>query len=288
MLSSSDDDPRLERQEIDHLLRRVDVLVVASSQKDGDLFRRIQEQKTPVVLIDRRFEDVPAHFIGVDDVRAGRIATEHLLAIGCRRLAHIGGPDVSTALGRLRGYREVLARRRLPQRPETIVLREHGDDAGESSGDRTMRRLLELKPRPDGVLCYNDPTAMGAMKALLDAGLRIPQDVAVVGCGNVTYADFLRIPLTSVDQHSEEIGKRAAQLAFSVLNNPPKRPKQVVLTSRLVERASNPPIHDQEGGCGTSCAGDLEHHRILRRRCNGLDCQTSGILRFVSLRRAAA
>jgi LacI family transcriptional regulator len=79
---------------------------------------------------------------------------------------------------------------------------------------------------------------MGAMKAVLDAGLRVPEDVAVVGCGNVAYSDFLRIPLTSVDQHSAEIGKRAAKLALSLLDNPPMRWKQVVLTPELVERAS--------------------------------------------------
>ncbi|MBV9742615.1 MAG: substrate-binding domain-containing protein, partial [Acidobacteriia bacterium] len=239
ILSSSDDDPRLEQQEIDQLLaRRVDVLVVASAQKDGEVFRRIQDQKTPVVLIDRRFESVAAHFVGIDDVEAGRIATEHLLEVGCRSLVHIGGPDVSTAAGRLQGYREILRQRKIPDRPGTIILREHGDDAGDSSGYQAMRRLLELKLRPDGVFCYNDPTAMGAMKAVLEAGLRIPDDVAIVGCGNVTYADFLRIPLTSVDQQSEEIGQRAAKLALGVLENPPKRMKQIVLTPKLVERAS--------------------------------------------------
>ena len=239
VLASSDDDPQLEQQEIEQLLaRRVDLLVVASVLKGGELFQRIQEQKTPVVLIDRRFEAVSAHFVGVDDVEAGRIATEHLLEVGCSHLAHIGGPDVSTAAGRLRGYREVLAQRHIQERPETVVLREHGDDAGDLSGYSTMKRLLELDPRPDGVFCYNDPTAMGAMKAVLEAGLRVPEDVAIVGCGNVAYADFIRVPLTSVDQQSAEIGRRAGKLALSVLSNPPNRPKQVVLTPRLVERAS--------------------------------------------------
>ena len=76
------------------------------------------------------------------------------------------------------------------------------------------------------------------MKAVLEAGLRVPGDVAIVGCGNVTYADFLRVPLTSVDQKSEEIGKRAAKLALAVLENPPNRMKQIVLTPTLVARAS--------------------------------------------------
>jgi len=239
VLSSSEDDPRLEQQEIDQLVaRRVDVLIVASVQSDGEGFRRLQEQKTQVVLIDRRFEKVAAHFVGIDDIEAGRLATEHLLEVGCRHLAHIGGPDVSTAKGRLDGYREVLARRNIEERPGTIILRGHGDDAGSQSGYAAMRTLLGLKPRPDGVFCYNDPTAMGAMKAVVEQGLRVPEDVAIVGCGNVAYADFLRIPLTSVDQRSSEMGMLAGKLAFSVLQNPPKRPKKVVLTPRLVRRDS--------------------------------------------------
>jgi LacI family transcriptional regulator len=103
ILSSSDDDPELEQEEIDQLLaRRVDVLVVASAQRSAENFRHIQDQKTPVVLIDRKIDGLAAHFVGVDDVEAGRIATEHLLEVGCRNLAHIGGPDVSTAAGRAR------------------------------------------------------------------------------------------------------------------------------------------------------------------------------------------
>jgi len=239
VLASSDGDPQLEQQEIEQLLaRRVDVLVIASVLTDGTVFRAIQEQKTPVILIDRKIDRFIGHFVGIDDVQAGRLATEHLLEIGCKRLAHLGGPDVSTAMGRLQGYREVLAQRDIPERPGTTVPRGTGDDAGDRSGYEAMRRLLALKPRPDGVFCYNDPTAMGAMKAVLDAGLRVPEDVAIVGCGNVAYAEYLRAPLTSIDQRSAEIGRRAAQLALTLLENPPKRPKQIVLTPELVKRAS--------------------------------------------------
>ncbi len=88
------------------------------------------------------------------------------------------------------------------------------------------------------MLCFNDPTAMGAMKAVLEAGLNIPGDVTIVGCGNVAYADFLRVPLTSVDQQSEAIGARAGKLALSVLRQRPARPRQILLEPRLVERAS--------------------------------------------------
>ncbi|HUK17885.1 MAG TPA: LacI family DNA-binding transcriptional regulator [Bryobacteraceae bacterium] len=239
VLASSEDDPELEQQEIEQLLtRRVDVLVVASTQRSVETFRAIEEQKTPYVLIDRRFDGFRSNFVGVNDVEVGRIATEHLIDVGCRRIAHIGGPEVSTALGRLRGYRDVLAAKGIRQREDYIVLREHGDDAGDQAGYSAMKRLLEIKPRPDGVFCFNDPTAVGAMKAVLETGLNLPNDVAIVGCGNVAYADFLRVPLTSVDQQSGQIGERAGKLALSLLLQRPTRPRQILLEPKLVERAS--------------------------------------------------
>lgn len=240
VLSSSDDDPELEREEIEQLLdRRVDALVIASAQWTVESFRRIEEQKTPYILIDRRFSGFPAHFVGVDDEQVGRIATAHLVEVGCRRIAHIGGPEVSTAIGRAEGFRHVLAANGIPAPPEYVIRREHGDDGGDVSGYQAMRTLLDFNPRPDGVFCYNDPTAMGAMKAIMEAGLDIPNDVAVVGCGNVTYADFLRVPLTSVDQQSDGIGERAAELALSVLDEKQTgRPEQVLLEPRLVARES--------------------------------------------------
>ncbi len=237
VLSSSDDDSELEQQEIEQLLaRRVDVLVVASAQSASNIFRSIQEQKTPVVLIDRKFDRFPAHFVGVDDVAVGRLAAQHLLDVGCRHLAHIGGPEVSTALGRLQGSRAVLAGRNIKELPGTVIMR--GQNIGDADGYTAMKRLLDLKPRPDGVFCYNDPTALDAMRAVLEAGLDIPNDVAILGCGNVTYGDLMRIPLTSVDQQSEEIGKRAAKLALSILERAPARPRHVLLEPKLVARAS--------------------------------------------------
>ncbi len=240
VISSSEEDPEFEQQEIDQLLsRRVDALVVASAQWTVESFRRIEEQKTPYVLIDRKFVGLPANFVGVDDEVVGSLATEHLIEIGCKRLAHIGGPLVSTAIGRVEGYRSALRQHGMEPRPECLITLDRGDEASDESGYEAMRTLLAMKPPPDGVFCYNDPTAMGAMKAILEAGLRIPEDIAIVGCGNVHYAEFLKIPLTSVDQASEQIGERAGELALSIIQTKAMaRPKTVLLDPRLVVRES--------------------------------------------------
>ncbi len=122
VIASSEEDAELEQQEIEQLLaRRVDALVVASTQWTVESFRRIEEQKIPYVLIDRRFVGLQANFVGVDDEAVGSIATEHLIEQGCRKIAHIRGPEVSTAVGRLEGYKRALAKRGLSPMPGYIV-----------------------------------------------------------------------------------------------------------------------------------------------------------------------
>jgi LacI family transcriptional regulator len=260
VISSSEEDPELEQQEIDQLLsRRVDALVIASAQWTVESFRRIEEQKTPYVLIDRKFVGLPANFVGVDDELVGVVATEHLIQVGCTRIAHIGGPLVSTAIGRVEGYRRALRQHQMDPPENCIITLDRGDEASDESGYEAMRTLLSLSAPPDGVFCYNDPTAMGAMKAIIEAGCRIPQDIAIVACGNVHYAEFLKVPLTSVDQASEQIGERAAGLVLSLISSKGNaRPKTVLLEPRLVVRDSSrrTPVNvDFAGAHGISPVG---------------------------------
>jgi LacI family transcriptional regulator len=241
IITSSEEDPELERQEIEQLLaRRVDVILIASAQWTVESFRRIEERNIPYILIDRYFVGLPANFVGVDDEAVGMIATNHLLDQGCRKIAHIRGPETSTALGRVEGYKRALATRHLAPLPGHVVsIGSSGDDRGEPGGYDAAKKLLDAQERPDGIFCFNDPIALGAMRAILDAGLRIPEDIAVVGCGNVLYSDFLRVPLTSVDQDSSAIGKFAAELALTLVGaKTPMQPRTQLITPKLMVRAS--------------------------------------------------
>jgi LacI family transcriptional regulator len=241
LISSSEENPELEREEINHLLaRRVDALLIASTQWTVESFRRIEERKRPYVLIDRSFAGLVANFVGVDDEEVGSMATEHLISVGCQRIAHISGPDISPALGRVAGYRRALARHGLNVPAGYIQTAGTSDNAGDVSGYEAMHRLLSVEPRPDGVFCYNDPTAMGALKAILESGLRVPQDIAVIGCGNVRNAELLRVPLSSVDQDSTGIGRQAATLALTLVETKGEkpRPKTILLQPKLVARES--------------------------------------------------
>jgi len=240
LITSSQGDPALERQEIKRFLSgRPDALIIASAQWTVESFRRIEEQKVPYVLIDRAFPGMPANFVGVDDIAVGRLATEHLIAVGCGRIAHIRGPATSTAIGRLEGYNQALARYDPTPLQGYVVTGRSPDRDSWVSGHEAMKKLLELEVRPDGVFCYNDPIAIGVIDAILEAGLRVPQDIAVIGCGNLHFDKSLRVPLSSIDQQSTAIGERAGKLVLSLIESRiPPPPRCTLLEPKVVPRES--------------------------------------------------
>jgi len=252
LLASSEEDPELEQQEIRTLLRHgVDVLLIASSQERLSNFYELGDEKTPYLLVDRNFPYLSAHFVGSDDYKMGCIATEHLIEIGKKRIAHIGGRALSPSLERLRGYRDTLTKNRVALPESFVVTRDRVEETGDSAGYQAMQELLKLKKRPDGVFCYNDLTAIGAMEAAREAGLRIPKDIAFVGSGNLRYAKYLRTPLTSVDQQPDVLGLRAGELALELTTNPDLKPRTILLEPRLIVRQSTV----DRTGCEPKVAG---------------------------------
>lgn len=240
ILASSEEDPQIEQQEIRAVLARgVDALLIASCQTDLRGFYGVEDQRTPFILVDRNFPHLRASYVGTDDYRAGELATRHLLQIGRRRIAHIAGPEISPGLDRLRGYKAALEERQRKVLKGYVIANARVEETGESAGYAGMRELLGRKPRPDAVFCYNDLTAIGAMHATSEAGLRIPEDVAFVGCGNLHYSRYLRIPLSSIDQSTGRLGECAGQLALDLMQDGVRAPQQIALEPRLVVRASS-------------------------------------------------
>jgi LacI family transcriptional regulator len=236
IISYFDENPELEKNEAASLLaRQVDGLILASAQPGAKAFADMQERKVPFILIDRPVPGVHASFVGVDNHAIGQLATAHLIDRGCRRIAHLRGPGIGIATGRMQGYRSALAKGKLPFFAGYVVDAGYQDD----SGHQAMLTLLQKNPIPDGVFCYNDPVAIGAMRAISEAGLKVPEDIAVVGAGNVHYSDFLAVPLTTVDQKTFEIGKRAANLLLErIASKSALRPRKVLIVPKLVIRQS--------------------------------------------------
>ena len=240
ILASSEEDPEIEQQEIRTLLTRgIDVLVVASCQAAPTREQLQGDATTPILFVDRHLPDRSTHFVGTDDVMAGEMATRHLLEMGKTRVAHLGGQGMSPSLDRLAGYRAALREAGIPVREDYIVTRARFEESGDSAGYQAMQELLTRSPRPDAVFCYNDLSAIGAMKATLEAGLRIPEDIAFVGCGNLRYAEHLKVPLTSIDHSTQQMGEIAARLAIELATTPGLEPRSVKLAPKLVIRASS-------------------------------------------------
>jgi len=238
VISSFEEDPELEASEVDSLLaRQVDGLIIASSQPPRclDIFKRVKERDTPYVLIDRPISGLRASFVGVDNRAIGKLATEHLIERGCCRIAHLRGPKMGIGEERLEGFRRALATHGCRLHSGYIVPGGHSDVTGYEG----MRKLLGVRPLPDGVFCFNDPVAIGAMKAMLEAGLKMPGDVAVVGAGNVHYSDVLAVPLTTIDQGTCKIGVLAAELLIARIGaKRALRPQKILIPPKLVERES--------------------------------------------------
>lgn len=238
--ASSEQDPKREKQAVEQFIaRQVDCLLVASTQWTVEMFRKIEEAGIPYILIDRSFAGLPSHFVGVNDEEVGALATRHLAEAGCHRIAHIGGNELSSVLGRLEGYKRTLTNLGLPLDAGLVHQVDRVEELGDASGYEAAKKLLKLHLRPDGIFCYNDAIAFGAIAAVLDAGLRVPEDVAIVGCGNLLYDKFLKIPLTSIDQQTAMIGKRAGQLALQLIEaGEPVLPQRILLQPKLVVRES--------------------------------------------------
>ena len=239
VLASSEEIPELEEQEIRTLVRRgVDALLLASCRVGLSRAARVCDAKIPCLLVDRNFAKTKMPFIGSDDVRAGELATEHLVAIGRKRIAHIGGQNTSPSIDREIGFANVLAIHKLRVPDGYVVRNERIEEGGDTIGFQAMRHLLNLRTKPDAVFCYNDLTAIGAIEAVLQAGLRVPEDVAVIGCGNFRYSPYLRIPLSSVDQNTAELGRLAGEMALELSLQSGTVPRSVVLKPSLVVRQS--------------------------------------------------
>jgi len=239
IISSSMEDPAIEEAAIEQLLaHRLDGLIVASCSSSPAKFQQLKEHGTPFVLIDRFFPRFRANFVGVDDFAVGRIATEHLIAMGCRRIAHIRGLGFTTGVRRFEGYKAALEQAGLKFDPKLVSPYMTADGRDWVRSFDAMRSLLLGKP-PDGVFCYNDPMAIAAMEVVQQAGLRIPEDIAFIGCDNLHYDASLKAPLSSVDHHSAQIGVRAATTLLRLLKDKTAKSRHIALQPSLVVRSSS-------------------------------------------------
>lgn len=204
--SLSKEDEVRERHIIHQMIdRRVEGILLRPSTEEFErsYFEEIWERDIPLILVDREMSKMKSDFVGTDDQLGGKLAAELLISLGHRRMLFLGDELASTSRRRETGFRKVLS-----ETPDAYCQSIAVDEA--TTWDELRQRLSSSEP-PTALFCYNDDIARRAATEILAAGLSIPDDVSLVGFGNVPSADF-GIPLTTFDQHPREIGITAAQL----------------------------------------------------------------------------
>jgi LacI family transcriptional regulator len=199
--------------------------------------RRLHDRGIPAVLVDRTSADASYSSVSVDDVAGGGMAAEHLIALGRRAIAFVGGPEqIRQVADRLEGARRVVA-----EHPgvsiEVIQTRALSVIEGREAGNAILAR--EPADRPDAIFAANDLIAMGVLQALnMQGALHVPRDIALIGYDDIDFASASVVPLSSIRQPSALIGKTAVEILIEEANDPTLRPRQVVFHPELIIRAS--------------------------------------------------
>ncbi|MFQ5614448.1 MAG: LacI family DNA-binding transcriptional regulator [Anaerolineae bacterium] len=211
----------------------LDGVVIMSAFLDDPLIPRLLRDRIPFVIIGRHPRESAASYVDADNVRGARMATAHLLRQGRQRMASITGPaSMIAGLDRREGYRTALREADLPLEEKLIV----AGDFTEASGYAAMQQLLPQEP--DAVFVANDLMAVGALRAIRQAGRRVPEDVALVGFDDAQIAAYAEPPLTTVRQPVYELGSTAIDLLLRLLENDTQGPLRTILPTELVIRAS--------------------------------------------------
>ena len=247
LLCHSRGNPERERAEIRTLIAsNIDGLIVAPVQplKSPQLFLDLQNQQVPFVLFDRYFPGYDFSSVRLDDVAAGRSAAEFLLRLGHKRIAHIAGPDVSAAKLRKQGFVNALRKARVPISSDWIVQSSFDVEGGR----RATHSLLSRSLMPTAIFGANDPLALGAVYACREAGLRIPEDVSVMGVGNIEGPYHPNPFLTTIDWPRQDMGRKAASFLLDALTAKDKiSPSSHVFQPEVLARHSTLSVGFQSG-----------------------------------------
>lgn len=180
----------------------------AMETKNFDHYQNILDQEIPLVIFDRYNDKIDSDIVAIDDFKGAYNAVSHLIEQGCKKIAHISGyQHVHIYQERLRGFKQALEDNGLPQKNEYVF----ESDLTLQNGRKIMSNILERDPIPDAIFCSNDNTALGAIQILKKEGIAIPNEVAIVGFSNEAFTSFVTPSITSIEQHSLEMGKVAAQ-----------------------------------------------------------------------------
>lgn len=241
IITQSNESFEKECKNIDTLLfTQVDGIIASMANETVDLsyYEKIKSKGIPLILFDRGENNLNVDYIGIDDYDSSHMIIEHLISKGCKRIAHIGGYRRTRIFNnRIRGYIDAIKKHHLPINEELLI----ESDLTLEDGRDQMKKLLKLKKRPDAVYVASDYAALGALQVLNEQNIKIPEDICLVGFGNEPFTSLVSPSITSVNQHSSQIGKIAAETFIKRINYDNWEPtlNKNILKSELIIRDSS-------------------------------------------------
>ncbi|MDN3664596.1 LacI family DNA-binding transcriptional regulator [Algibacter miyuki] len=241
IITQSNESYKKECANIDTLLfTQVDGIIASMANETVDLsyYEKVKSSGIPLILFDRGENDLNVDYIGINDYHSSHMIVEHLIEQGCKRIAHIGGFKRTRIFNnRIRGYIDALKKHDLPLDTELLI----ESSLSIEDGREKMTQLLALKHRPDAVYVAGDYAALGALQVLNEQQIRMPEDIALVGFGNEPFTAMVTPTMTSIEQHSVQIGKQAAKtfLEHAKKSTITQTLNKIILDAELVIRDSS-------------------------------------------------
>lgn len=238
MICQSNESYMAEKNNLHSLVSsRVDGLLISISRETdrSDHFKPVFEKGIPMVFFDRICEDIGASQVFTDNYEIAFEGTEHLISQGSKRIAFMAGPQhLFTSRNRLRGYMDALRRHNIPLLESYIIHSQYGS----SKIEEYARYLINLPQRPDAVFAINDYAAIEMMHIIKKSGLRIPDDIAMLGFNNENMARFVDPSLSSIDHPAHEMGAAAAEILINHIRHHDLKPENRLIKSKLIIRDS--------------------------------------------------
>ena len=236
LLCNTDGDPQKELAYMSVLKAKwIDGVILVAPRMNENQILSFVKQGISLVIADRPIEDLPVNQIWVDNVRGAYEATTHLIDLGHQKIGIITGPDnVENNFNRVKGYRLALKTHGIDFNPSCLI---KGDFKFES-GYKAMEKFLKMEDRPSAVFATNDLMALGALEKAKSSGLRVPEDLALVGFDDIMFSAFINPALTTVMQPIYELGEGAMKMLLQALNKEDQKDGVRVLTTKLIIRES--------------------------------------------------
>ena len=241
IITQSNESFEKECKNIDTLLfTQVDGIIASMANETIDLsyYEKIKSKGIPLILFDRGENDLNVDYVGINDYDSSHMIVEHLISKGCKRIAHIGGFRRTRIFNnRIRGYIDAIKKNNLPLDDNLLI----ESDLTLKDGRLKMLELLQLKNRPDAIYVASDYAALGALQVLKEQNIKVPNDIRLVGFGNEPFTSLVTPAITSVEQHSSEIGKLAAQTFLTRIKTPSVKQtlNKIILDAELIVRDSS-------------------------------------------------